>query len=71
MYITQVKLHSEYYPTDRYYPFNIPTLRRTTALALRKPVVFFVGEKATSGINKSAARATTTLSPTGWWISST
>ena len=44
MYITQVKLHSEYYPTDRYYPFNIPTLRRTAALVLKKPVVFFVGE---------------------------
>jgi len=44
MYITQVKLHSEYYPTDRYYPFNIPTLHRTAALVLKKPVVFFVGE---------------------------
>lgn len=44
MYITQVKLHSEYYPTDRYYPFNIPTLRRTAALVLKKPMVFFVGE---------------------------
>ena len=44
MYITQVKLHSECYPTDRYYPFNIPTLRRTVALALKKPVAFFVGE---------------------------
>lgn len=44
MYITQVKLHSEYYPTDRHYPFNIPTLRRQAALVLKKPVVFFVGE---------------------------
>lgn len=44
MYITQVKLHSEYYPTDRYYPFNIPTLQRATQLVLKKPVVFFVGE---------------------------
>ncbi|HOT91606.1 MAG TPA: AAA family ATPase [Anaerolineae bacterium] len=44
MYITQVKLHSEYYPTDRYYPFNIPTLRRTRVLTFKKPVAFFVGE---------------------------
>ncbi len=44
MYITQVKLHSDYYPTDLYYPFNIPTLRRTAVLVLKKPVVFFVGE---------------------------
>ncbi len=44
MYITQVRLHNEYYPTDRYYPFNIPTLRRTTLLTFKKPVAFFVGE---------------------------
>ncbi len=44
MYVTQVTLHNDHYPTDRYYPFNIPALRATSALTLRKPVVFFVGE---------------------------
>lgn len=44
MYITEVVLHSDRYPTERYYPFNVPTLRKTSHLVLDKPVVFFVGE---------------------------
>jgi len=39
MYITEVILHIDRYPTERYYPFNVPTLRRTSRLALDKPVV--------------------------------
>lgn len=44
MHVTGVKLHNDYFPTDSYYPFNIPTLRKTAQLAFRTPVVFFVGE---------------------------
>ena len=44
MQITKVRIHSEKYPTNRCYPFNIPTLMRSTELMLRRPVVFFVGE---------------------------
>jgi predicted ATPase len=44
MYITKVKIHSDRYPTDRCYPFNVSTLRETQELVFRKPVVFFVGE---------------------------
>ncbi len=44
MYITEVELHSERYPTRQYYPFNVPTLKTTTRLEFKSPVVFFVGE---------------------------
>lgn len=44
MYITEVRIHSDFYPTGHYYPFNIPTLQQTRQLSFRKPVVFFVGE---------------------------
>jgi len=44
MYITKVRVNSEDYPTDRCYPFNIPTLRETPELTFRRPVAFFVGE---------------------------
>jgi predicted ATPase len=44
MYITQVELYRDHYPTDSYYPFNIPVLRTTSKLVFKSPVVFFVGE---------------------------
>jgi predicted ATPase len=44
MHLIKVRIHSNYYPTDRIYPFNIPVLRETPELTFRKPVVFFVGE---------------------------
>ena len=44
MYITRVRISSDRFPTDRCYPFNVPTLRETQELVLCKPVVFFVGE---------------------------
>lgn len=44
MYITQVKVNSREYPTNRHYPFNVPVLREPFELSFRKPVVFFVGE---------------------------
>ncbi len=44
MYLTRVRVNSENYPTDRCYPFNVPTLREATELAFKSSVVFFVGE---------------------------
>jgi predicted ATPase len=44
MYLTQVQLYRNHYPTDRFYPFNVPALRGTSRLSFRRPVAFFVGE---------------------------
>jgi predicted ATPase len=44
MHLIKVRIHSDSYPTDRIYPFNIPVLRETPELRFRKPVAFFVGE---------------------------
>jgi predicted ATPase len=44
MYITEIEIQSERYPTEGCYPFNVPSLREPQRLSLDKPVVFFVGE---------------------------
>ena len=44
MYITEVKIDRERFPTRQHYPFNVPAIQETSELALEKPVVFFVGE---------------------------
>ncbi len=44
MHLTKVQIHSNHYPTDRIYPFNIPVINETPELTFRKPVAFFVGE---------------------------
>ena len=44
MHLIKVRIHSNGYPTDRIYPFNIPVIRETPELTFRKPVTFFVGE---------------------------
>jgi predicted ATPase len=44
MFIKQVILHSELYPTQCYYPFNVPILRTTAQLSFHKQVAFFAGE---------------------------
>jgi predicted ATPase len=44
MYLLQVRIHSDRFPTRRYYPFNIPTIGETQELVFRKPVAFFLGE---------------------------
>lgn len=44
MHLIKVTLYNQIYPTDRYYPFSVPVLRRTPELVFRKPVAFFVGE---------------------------
>jgi predicted ATPase len=44
MHLTKVRINSERYPTDRFYPFNVPVLRTATELSLESPITFFVGE---------------------------
>ena len=44
MYITEVKIDRERFPTWQHYPFNVPAIQETPELALERPVVFFVGE---------------------------
>jgi predicted ATPase len=44
MYLLRVQIQSERFPTRRCYPFNIPTISETQALAFRRPVAFFLGE---------------------------
>jgi predicted ATPase len=44
MHLLNVNIHSDDYPTDRFYPFNLPILRQPVELRFRKPIVFFVGE---------------------------
>ncbi len=44
MYVKDVRVYGDRYPTSRYYPFNIPVLQQSTRLVFRKTVVFFVGE---------------------------
>lgn len=44
MYLVQVKIEGERFPTRQFYPFNVPALRHTAELRFQKPIVFFVGE---------------------------
>jgi predicted ATPase len=44
VYINEVEIQTDRYPTTRCYPFNIPTLQHTARLVFKKPVIFFVGE---------------------------
>ncbi len=47
MHLVKVRIHSDRYPTNRIYPFNIPVIRETPELIFKKPVAFFVGENGT------------------------
>lgn len=44
MHLVKLGINSDGFPTDRFYPFNIPVLNHTRELAFKSPVVFFVGE---------------------------
>ena len=44
MYITRIQIHSDRYPTQRFYPFNVSILQGMPELVLHKPIAFFVGE---------------------------
>lgn len=44
MHLVRVRIHSDRFPTQKLYPFNVPTMGHSTELTFRKPVVFFLGE---------------------------
>jgi predicted ATPase len=44
MYITRIRLQGEDFPTERFYPFNVPAIRNTREVILHQPIAFFVGE---------------------------
>jgi predicted ATPase len=44
MYLVQVRIHGDRFPTRKHYPFNIPVIGATQELTFRKQVVFFLGE---------------------------
>jgi predicted ATPase len=44
MHLTRVRIHSDRFPTLRFYPFNIPNIGHTDELVFRRPVAFFLGE---------------------------
>lgn len=43
-HLKELRLLSEKYPTDHYYPFNIDVLQKTQCITFSSPVTFFVGE---------------------------
>jgi predicted ATPase len=44
MYLKQVKINSDTFPTRRCYPFNIAIIKTPAQVTFRKPITFFVGE---------------------------
>jgi predicted ATPase len=44
MYLKQVRINSDSFPTRTYYPFNITIIETPSEIAFRRPVTFFVGE---------------------------
>jgi predicted ATPase len=44
MHLVNVRFNSEDYPTDRFYPFNVPVLSGKTEMVFKSPIAFFVGE---------------------------
>jgi predicted ATPase len=44
MHLVEVQIHPDRFPTQRFYPFNIPAILATRELLFHRPVVFFLGE---------------------------
>ena len=44
MFLKQINLHHERFPTQEHYPFSLPILQQTLHIHLTQPVTFFVGE---------------------------
>ena len=44
MHLNRVEILADAFPTDEYYPFNLPLLQRTGAVVFDSPVTYFVGE---------------------------
>jgi len=47
MHLKSIRLQADKYPTNDYYPFNLPIFQQTEILTFKKPVTFFVGENGT------------------------
>jgi predicted ATPase len=43
-HLKSITLLNEKYPTDEYYPFNLPIFHQTPRITFHTPVTFFVGE---------------------------
>jgi predicted ATPase len=44
VHLVHVSIHGDRFPTERFYPFNVPPIQRTRALRFKRPVAFFLGE---------------------------
>jgi len=47
MHLNKITLNPEHYPTNDYYPFNLPIFHQTKEIPFESPVTFFVGENGT------------------------
>ena len=47
MHLNGISLNTDKYPTEEYYPFNLPLFRHTRQIKFNTPVTFFVGENGT------------------------
>ena len=47
MHVRCVTFHADNYPTEEYYPFNLPIFRQTERIIFDAPVTIFVGENGT------------------------
>jgi predicted ATPase len=47
MHLIRIRIHSDQFPTRRFYPFNISVMKEAQELAFSRPVVFFLGENGT------------------------
>ncbi len=44
MHLIRTRIHSDRFPTERFYPFNVLSIGGTRELVFRHPVAFFLGE---------------------------
>jgi len=44
MHLTSIQFHTDRYPTEDAYPFNLPLFRNTADVHFKTPVTFFIGE---------------------------
>ncbi len=47
MHLRKIKIHSERFPTNTCYPFNLEIFQKTEELCLTRPLTFFIGENGT------------------------
>ncbi len=47
MHLKKVHIHSERYPVNNVYPFNLDIFNHTHSMAFETPVTFFIGENGT------------------------